>query len=128
MLEDVNAVAKPKADQQRVYMRKGICILDGDLDGKYLTKREAECMALLVMGKSCAAAARTLHLSVRTVEYYVKVLRRKLNCVDKSALIEKLVSCTAFLNQLEQICTTKRATTAQSPKKSSKTSSKTSSK
>ncbi len=118
MSEETNAATKLKLNRRsKIYGRTECYPLDGDLEGKYLTRREAECMALLVMGKSCASAARALNLSVRTVEYYVKVIRCKLNCVDKSALIEKLVSCTAFIKQLKRLGTLRHTKEAYSSSK-----------
>ena len=54
----------------------------------YFTKREAECMLLLLRGKTILAVAESLHLSPRTVEYYVKNMKSKLGCRTKFELVD----------------------------------------
>ena len=54
-----------------------------------ISKREAECFFYLIRGKSARETGMALHLSQRTVEFYLDSLRDKLNCRKKSELIEK---------------------------------------
>jgi len=58
--------------------------------GIHLSQREAECMALLLKGKTVRHVAEELKLSIRTVEFYLKNMKTKLNCKSKFALIEKI--------------------------------------
>jgi len=56
----------------------------------HLTPREAECMELILCGKTNGQVGKALKLSPRTVEYYVGNLKHKLNCRSKSELIGKV--------------------------------------
>ena len=66
----------------------------------YFTKREAECMVQLLRGKSVRAAAETLKLSPRTVEFYLKNMKKKLKCRTKYELID-LVLGSEFVNNVD---------------------------
>jgi DNA-binding CsgD family transcriptional regulator len=55
---------------------------------KYFTRREAECMVLLLSGKTIAKTAMALGLSPRTIEFYLKRMKLKLGCQTKFELIE----------------------------------------
>lgn len=55
-----------------------------------LTKRQAECVFHLAMGKTKKEIAQYLHLSVRTIETYWNQIKDKLNCNNRSHLIEIL--------------------------------------
>ncbi len=55
-----------------------------------LTPREAECMDLILDGKTNGQVGEHLKLSSRTVEYYVGNLKQKLHCRSKSELIGKV--------------------------------------
>ena|ERR1700683_1147252 len=63
----------------------------------YLTQREADCVYHLLQERTLAQAAEILHLSTRTVEYYVNNVKRKLNCRKKQEVVEKILK-TQFLN------------------------------
>lgn len=56
----------------------------------HLSQREAECMALILKGKTLSTVAEELKLSIRTVEFYLKNMKTKLNCKSKFALIEQI--------------------------------------
>ncbi|MEI8055402.1 MAG: helix-turn-helix transcriptional regulator [bacterium] len=71
--------------------------------GRYFTKREAECMACLLKGKTIANVAAILKLSPRTVEYYIKNMKAKLLCRTKFELID-LVRASEFMENLELFC------------------------
>lgn len=66
----------------------------------YFTKREAECMVLLLKGKTINSVASCLDLSPRTVEYYVKNMKAKLGCKTKFELID-LVYASDFLKNVD---------------------------
>jgi DNA-binding CsgD family transcriptional regulator len=68
------------------------------LQNLYLTKREAECMFLLLKGKSINTIAAILKLSPRTIEYYLKNIKIKLNCRTKFDLIELILHSDFYQN------------------------------
>ena len=67
--------------------------------GIYFTWREAQCMLLTLSGYTIAACAEALQLSPRTVEYYLKNMRVKLQCANKRSLVA-FVKKTDFMGQL----------------------------
>ncbi len=69
--------------------------------GIYFTQREAECLVHLLKGATIVSAAASLGLSPRTVEFYVKNMKLKLNCATKAELLEK-VRETDFLKNLDE--------------------------
>ena len=56
----------------------------------YLTQREAECIYYLARGLTIVATAHKLELSPRTVEFYLKKVKEKLNIKKKSHLVQRL--------------------------------------
>jgi len=67
-------------------------MLDNDAipkDPYLLSKRQKECLYLLVRGKSNKEIAKILHLSPRTVEEHVNEVKSKMSCSTKSQVIEK---------------------------------------
>ena len=75
--------------------------LGDDYPNVYLTKREAETMFWIVQELTIAEAAEKMHLSARTVEFYVKNMKLKLSCANKKELIEKVLD-SDLLQQLEK--------------------------
>jgi DNA-binding CsgD family transcriptional regulator len=67
---------------------KQVYYLGEKYEGVYLTQREAECVAHMLQGCTIAESAKILNLSPRTVEFYVKNIKVKLNCRKKSELLE----------------------------------------
>ena len=67
-------------DKKRYYF-------DKDNPDAYLTCREAQCMYYLLHGCTIMKTAEKLQLSHRTVEFYVKNIKMKLNLMTKSELI-----------------------------------------
>ena len=76
--------------------------IGGTFPDVYFTTREAECMALLLKGKSIKDTSIVLGISLRTVESYVKNMRIKLGCRNKHHLIETVFT-TAFPKVAEKI-------------------------
>ncbi len=66
----------------------------------YFTRREAECMILLLKGKTINSVATILNLSPRTVEYYVKNMKSKLGCKTKFELVD-LVHASDFIKGID---------------------------
>jgi DNA-binding CsgD family transcriptional regulator len=56
----------------------------------YLTQREAECVFWIIRGLTNKEVADKMQLSSRTIEYYLRNVRTKLNCYSKSHLIRVL--------------------------------------
>ena len=56
----------------------------------HLTQRELQVLSYLFRGKSARETGEVLHLSQRTIEYYLNSLKYKLNCKKKSELIEQI--------------------------------------
>jgi DNA-binding CsgD family transcriptional regulator len=75
-------------------------LLGEQLQNVYLTKREAECMFLLLKGKSINTIAEVLKLSPRTIEYYLKNMKSKLNCHSKFELID-LIQHSEFIRNVD---------------------------
>lgn len=67
----------------------------------YLTRREAETMFWMMQDYTISHAAHRMHLSARTVEFYLKNLKLKFQCKSKNELVEKLLQ-TNLLQQLEK--------------------------
>lgn len=59
--------------------------------GLYLTQREADCMLQMLRGKSIEGIAKAILLSPRTVEFYVKNIKRKMSCRTKFELIDMIL-------------------------------------
>lgn len=70
--------------------------LGTEFDKLYFTQREAQCMVLLLKGKSIITTAHELLLSPRTVEFYLNNMKAKLQCRTKLELIDR-VSGSEFL-------------------------------
>lgn len=68
----------------------------------YLTMREADCMALMLKHYSNREIAVQLNLSVRTIEFYIKNMRQKINCYSKMHLMQTVLG-TEFVKYLDEI-------------------------
>ncbi len=55
-----------------------------------LSRRERECLALLLKGNSAKQTGRVLNLSPRTIESYLEAIKRKFDCRTKIEIISKL--------------------------------------
>ena len=71
--------------------------LGSKFSGIHFSQREADCMLHMLRGKSINGIAKSTQLSPRTVEYYVKNIKKKVGCRTKFELIE-LVIDSDFLN------------------------------
>ena len=67
-------------DQKRYYLSQSN-------DELYFTQREAQCMYYILHGCTIVQVGERLNLSHRTVEFYVKNMKMKLNVHSKSELI-----------------------------------------
>lgn len=64
--------------------------LGGSFSNTYFTRREAQCMLLLLNEYTNEEIATCLNLSARTIEYYIKNMRNKTSCLSKSHLIKSI--------------------------------------
>lgn len=77
--------------------------LDGALEGKYLTGREADCIYFMLDGHTIKSVGSQLQLSPRTVEYYLQNVKDKLGCHKKTDVLAKIKQTsfiTKYLNKL----------------------------
>lgn len=66
--------------------------LNGNLEGKYLTCREVNCINWCVKGKSAEEIAILLGTSKKTIERHMENIKQKLNCTKQSQLIRLAIS------------------------------------
>lgn len=92
---EINSDKKREARDLRTYY------LGKEYPNIYLTKREAECMFWIVQDCTIAETALKMGLSARTVEFYVKNMKLKLQCKNKNKLTEKIL-LSNLLQQLEK--------------------------
>lgn len=82
---------KPDSKKPQRYKLKTYCLGEkyGDL---YLTRRETECVVHLLQGKTVPETAKILGLSPRTIEFYVKNIKVKLNCRTKIEILRHVLN------------------------------------
>lgn len=56
-----------------------------------LTEKQENCIFLLIRGKTVKEIAKILGISPRTVESHLEAVKNKLNCQNKSEIIEKAI-------------------------------------
>jgi DNA-binding CsgD family transcriptional regulator len=80
-------------DDGIVYTRqpKKSYFLGKEFPGLHLSYREAECILHLLRGRSLKGIGKLLNLSPRTVEYYLKNVKKKLECRTKFELIDRIL-------------------------------------
>lgn len=54
-----------------------------------LTKKQAECLLHLASGITAKEIADKMGVSVRTAEYHINLLKKKMKCINKAGLIAK---------------------------------------
>lgn len=72
--------------------------LGPEFPGIYLTAREEECAIFLMQGSSLKEIAKSLGLSPRTIEFYFKNIKNKLNCRTKFQMMRALIVTTWYRN------------------------------
>ncbi len=88
--DDLTSKANPKA------FYKQIDPLQFDrLDS--LTSREKDCLKWFLKGLSAVQIGKKIHLSNRTVEFYIENVKNKLDCSTKQELFNVLLDCRDFL-------------------------------
>lgn len=75
-------------------------VLSEPLTGITLTRREIQVLYLICHGSTNQDASARMGLSVRTTEYYIKNMRRKVAANSKSSLIRKILA-TDFMERID---------------------------
>ena len=78
---------KPKTLRSKVMK---VYYLNNQDKSLYLTHREAECTLNIIKGCTIRDVGERLKLSARTVEFYVKNIKKKLGCRTKNELIQRI--------------------------------------
>ena len=89
MKEQKTDTSNKQKNKSKTSMKK--YYLGDDFNNTYLTEREAQCMSCLIKGFTLQETAIKFDLSPRTVEFYVKNIKKKLSCHSKSTLIGKVM-------------------------------------
>lgn len=95
---------KPLINRRRTRTR--YISLGNTLPCSMITAREADCLLHFAQGKTIRSTAEALELSPRTVEFYLKNMKSKLQCHSKSEFVQKIithVSLDAVRQQLDAI-------------------------
>lgn len=80
-----------------VHHTTGIHFIHKKLIDIELTQREEECLFYIVRGKSAKMIGKILNISPRTVEGYIESLKHKLNCTNKTDLVDAAIR-TGFID------------------------------
>lgn len=87
---------KPRQSHKKYYL--------GNLyPGVYFTQRETQTIYFLLRGNTIVEVAEILGLSRRTIEFYLKNMKSKLNCHSKSELISKVLQTDLFAQLDESV-------------------------
>ncbi len=83
-IDTVEPVGLPMQRAAKFYLNEAC-------EGVYFTQREAQTMWLLLHGYTIREVGDELSLSPRTIEYYLRNMKAKLNCRTKAILIRKVM-------------------------------------
>lgn len=94
-------------------MRTKKYYLGGYFDDVYFTSKEMDCLILLYQGKTIKEIAKSLNISPRTVESYIKDIKLKVKSTNKTSIILELPRNNLFKSLLRshQIIKFKRINT-----------------
>ena len=100
--EEQGSVYNPNIKKYKVLGKRSLAAygLGSKYGDAYFTRREAECMVLLLKGKTINSVADILELSPRTVEYYIKNMKFKIGCRTKFELVD-LVYASEFMENVD---------------------------
>ena len=76
-----------KTLQKLVANKCGVCTTSSLIERFCLTKRELECVTLVVCGLTQAQIAHCLNISINTAKHYISNCRNKLRCKNRFELI-----------------------------------------
>jgi DNA-binding CsgD family transcriptional regulator len=68
-----------------------------------LPKKQGECLFYIAQGFTAQQIADEMHLSKRTIEYYIDILKMKLHCHTKNDLLKKAWTIDYIRNRLKNI-------------------------
>ena len=97
---DDTAIKPKKREFQK--SRIPVCFINDSKPQTYFTRREAQCVAYALKGYTNPQAAIALNLSKRTIEFYIKNIRRKLQCRNKAELIA-LINQSNFIDIADNV-------------------------
>jgi DNA-binding NarL/FixJ family response regulator len=86
---NLNAKSK-KLSEKDLKLRKQRYELGENYGDTYFSRREAECMALMLDDKENREIAEELGLSVKTIECYTEKMKHRLGITSKIKLLEKV--------------------------------------
>lgn len=72
-------------------------IFKGPREDIYFSKRELECIYHMTSGKTTKEIAKILQVSPRTVEFYLKNIKTKMNVSSRTAIIEKFLEYSSLI-------------------------------
>lgn len=96
-LYDVDKKCRAETNNFRYLPKKNYC-LGPKYNNTYFTRREAECMIMLLKGKTINKVAEALKLSPRTIEFYLKNMKAKIGCRTKFELVELVIESNFLQN------------------------------
>jgi DNA-binding CsgD family transcriptional regulator len=89
--------SKKNENTKPLYIKPKKYSLGAKFAGIHFSQRESDCMLQMLRGKSIDGIAKHTNLSPRTVEYYMKNIKKKVGCRTKFELIELVIE-SEFLN------------------------------
>jgi DNA-binding CsgD family transcriptional regulator len=91
----------PKVNYYSHKVRSQKYYLKSPYEHVYLTPRELQTVLQLMQHKTMREAAKQLDLSHRTVEFYLKNIKKKLGCFKKNNLMQILYETLDFENLIK---------------------------
>lgn len=85
--------AKTTAQKKPARIKRQKFYLGPSLPDVYFTLREMQTIEQIIAGNNVTQTALILGMSPRTVEYYLRNMRNKLNCRHRWDLIDKVRDC-----------------------------------
>lgn len=100
--EEIQNTTCNKSRQKMLLKKKNLASynLGAKYGNTFFTRREAECMVLLLRGKTTSKIATILELSPRTVADYIRNMKIKVNCRSIEELIS-LVRRSEFIKNID---------------------------
>lgn len=100
--EEIQSTTWNKSKQRVLLNKKNLASynLGAKYGNTFFTRREAECMVLLLRGKTTSKIATMLELSPRTVADYIRNMKVKVDCRSIEELIS-LVRASEFVKNID---------------------------
>ncbi len=90
-----------KAGNNKSGGRREYFLLNDPLNGVPLTRRELQVLFLICQGLTNTLVAKKIGLSSRTIEYYIKNMRKKTHALNKTDLVDQVLK-TDFLTRVDE--------------------------